>query len=67
LSQDGVVKLWYRLDADETWLHENSDIINDKIACGLAELDRGEGTSGEQSRARLQEKKAAWLKTIKES
>jgi Arc/MetJ-type ribon-helix-helix transcriptional regulator len=54
------------LDADETWLQENKRIINDKIERGLAELDRSEGISGEESRARLQEKKAAWLKTDKE-
>jgi len=51
------------LDADEASLLENRDSINAKIARGLAELDRGEGISGEESRARLQEKKAAWLKT----
>lgn len=55
------------LDADETWLQESRDIITAKIERGLAELDRGEGISGEESRARLQEKKAAWLKTNKES
>ena len=54
------------LEAGETWLLQSAGIINNKIARGLAELDRAEGISGEQSRARLQKKKAAWLKAIKE-
>jgi len=51
------------IDADETRLQENRDIITVKIERGLAELDRGEGISGKESRARPKEEKAAWLKT----
>jgi hypothetical protein len=35
--------------------------IHEQVGLGLAQLDRGEGIPGEQSRARLQERKAAWL------
>ncbi len=42
-------------------LDESPDVIHEKIGLGLAELDRGEGISGEASRARLRERKAAWL------
>src|SRR5215471_3321316 len=65
--EEVIHRAFQTLDADEAWLQENTDIINAKIERGLAELDRGEGISGEESRARLQEKKAAWLKTTKES
>jgi antitoxin ParD1/3/4 len=46
----------------ETWLQEYRDIINAKIDRGLAQLDRGEGLSGEDLRTRLAADKAAWLK-----
>ncbi len=46
----------------ETWLEENRDIINAKIDRGLAQLDRGEGLSGEDLRRRLAADKASWLK-----
>jgi antitoxin ParD1/3/4 len=38
----------------ETWLQENKDAINSKIERGLAQLDRGEGISGDQLRGRLE-------------
>jgi len=49
-------------DADEAWLQENKADIHDKIEQGIAELDRGEGLSSQDARARLQEQKAAWLR-----
>jgi antitoxin ParD1/3/4 len=49
------------LHADEIWLQENKATIHEQIGVGLAQLDRGEGLSPADSRARLQEKKAAWL------
>jgi len=45
----------------EAWLLENKDAIQEKIERGLAQLDRGEGISGDQLRARLEADKAAWL------
>ncbi len=45
----------------EAWLNENKEAINAKIAHGLAQLDRGEGISGEDLRKRLEVDKAAWL------
>jgi len=50
------------LDAEEAWLQENKADIHDKIEQGIAELDRGEGLSSQDARARLQEQKAAWLR-----
>ncbi len=48
--------------ATETqWLAENQQAINDKIARGIAQFDRGEGVSGEEARVRLQQRKANWL------
>jgi antitoxin ParD1/3/4 len=45
----------------EAWLQENKEAINTKIERGLAQLDRGEGISGEGLRKRLEDDKAAWL------
>jgi hypothetical protein len=50
------------LHDDEDLLWESKDAIHQEIGRGLAELDRGEGIPGDVSRARLQEKKADWLK-----
>lgn len=48
-------------DAEEAWLQENKQAINEKIQRGIAQLARGEGIPGEISRDRLQQRKAAWL------
>ena len=48
-------------EAEEAWLHENKDKINEKIARGLDQLALGEGIPGDVARAHLQERKAAWL------
>lgn len=55
------------LHDEEHLLSENRDVIHLEIGEGLAQLDRGEGVPGDASRARLQEKKAAWIKTHKPS
>ena len=49
------------LDAEEVWLQANKGAVHERIARGLAQLDRGEGVSAEHSRAQLQERKATWL------
>ena len=54
-------------DAEESWLHENRDAINAKIARGLDQLNSGQSVSGDIARARLQERKAAWLNENKRS
>ena len=40
---------------------EDSERTHEEIGLGLAQLDRGEGISGDASRAGLQDKKAPWL------
>jgi antitoxin ParD1/3/4 len=50
------------LDADESWLQENKDAIHEQVGIGLAQLDRGEGLSADDSRAQLQARKAVWLR-----
>ena len=47
-------------DAEAEWLIDNKVAINEKIARGVAQLDRGEGVSGDIARARLQRRKADW-------
>jgi antitoxin ParD1/3/4 len=48
-------------DAEADWLAQNREAINERIGRGLAQLDRGEGVSGEEARTRLQRRKAARL------
>ena len=45
----------------EAWLQENKEAIDAKIERGLAQLDHGEGISGEDLRKRLEADKATWL------
>ena len=47
-------------DSEAEWLIENKVTINGKIARGIAQLDRGEGVSGDVAHARLQHRKANW-------
>ena len=49
------------LRSEDEWLARNGEAINEKIERGIAELDRGEGISGEDLRARLGKRQAAWL------
>jgi Arc/MetJ-type ribon-helix-helix transcriptional regulator len=55
------------LHDEEDLLWENKDIIHDEIGRGLTQLDRGEGIPDEISRARIQEKKAEWLRRQRSS
>ena len=47
-------------DAEAEWLIDNKVAINEKIARGVAQLDRREGVSGDVAHARLQRRKADW-------
>ena len=47
-------------DTEAEWLIDNKVAINGKIARGIAQLDRGEGVSGDVAYARLQRRKADW-------
>jgi antitoxin ParD1/3/4 len=51
----------------EAWLQENKEAINAKIDRGLAQIDRGEGISGDELCGRLEADKAAWLADHSES
>jgi Arc/MetJ-type ribon-helix-helix transcriptional regulator len=55
------------LHDEEHLLQENKDAIHAAIGDGLAEIDRCGGITGEQSRAQLQERKAAWINEHKRS
>ncbi|MCC6367342.1 MAG: type II toxin-antitoxin system ParD family antitoxin [Bryobacterales bacterium] len=48
--------------AENEWLIHNKDQLNEKIARGIAQIDRGEGISGTEARARLEQRKADWRK-----
>jgi len=49
-------------EAEAEWLAEDKAAINEKVARGLAQLDRGEGIPGDEARLQLQQRKAEWLK-----
>lgn len=50
------------LHEEEELLTQDKDVIAEQIASGLAQLDRGEGIPGDVARARLQERKAEFLR-----
>jgi putative addiction module CopG family antidote len=50
-----------QLHEQEKWLAENSSEIRAKIEAGLAAARRGELIDSGEVRARLEEKKRAWL------
>jgi antitoxin ParD1/3/4 len=62
---DSVEEIIFRAleaqDEREDWLQDNKDTINEKIELAMAQLDRGEGISGDQLRTRLESRKAALL------
>ena len=49
------------LHEEEELLAQEKDAIAAQIASGLAQLDRGEGVSGDEARARLQKRKENFL------
>jgi hypothetical protein len=49
------------LRSEDEWLAQHKDTINEKIERGIAQLDRGEGISGNQLRERLEKRKTSWL------
>jgi Arc/MetJ-type ribon-helix-helix transcriptional regulator len=48
-------------EIENAWLEENKALVDDKIRRGLAQLDAGQGISGDLARERLQQRKARWL------
>ena len=49
------------LRSEDEWLTQNKEAISEKIERGMAQLDHGEGISGEDLRGRLEMRKTAWL------
>jgi antitoxin ParD1/3/4 len=49
------------LSSEDEWLRAHRQAIHDKIGRGMAQLDRGEVISGEDARARIEERKTAFL------
>ena len=50
------------LRSEEEWLHDNRDGIAEKINRAFGQFERGDFLSAEQSRADMEERKAAWLR-----
>jgi hypothetical protein len=53
-------------EVENTWLEENKALVGEKIKRGIAQLDEGQGISGELARERLQQRKARWLQGHKD-
>jgi Arc/MetJ-type ribon-helix-helix transcriptional regulator len=58
---DFVERAVQMLHEEEALLVNDRDVINQKIERAFGQFERDEGLTPEESRARLQEKKAAWL------
>jgi Arc/MetJ-type ribon-helix-helix transcriptional regulator len=65
--EEFIERAIHLLHGEEHLLHANREAIQKAIGDGLTQLDRHEGVRGEVSRARLQEKKAAWIDALKPS
>jgi putative addiction module CopG family antidote len=50
------------LHEEEALLADDNQAIHEKIERAFGQFERGEGLGAEESRARLQEKKAVWHK-----
>jgi len=59
--EEALKRLLQTQEEQDRWLLENRVAINAKIERGIDQLDRGEGIPGDEARARLQERKSAWL------
>lgn len=59
--EDVIERALEVLRSEDEWLAQNKEVIHEKIERGIAQLDRGEGISGEELRGRLEKRKAAWL------
>jgi putative addiction module CopG family antidote len=61
-SADEVVHRALRaLDEEDSWPSLNRETIHEKIERGLAELERGEGLTEAEVKARMEAGKKAWL------
>ena len=45
------------LDAQETWLHENRELIRLRIEHSFSQIERGEGIPGDEARRTLEARK----------
>lgn len=59
---DFVERAVQMLHEEEALLANDRHVIHEKIERAFGQFERGEGLTPEESRVRLQEKKAAWLK-----
>jgi antitoxin ParD1/3/4 len=49
------------LHSEDEWLHDQRDLIRDKVERAWEQSERGEILTAEESRADMEQKKAAWL------
>lgn len=61
-TDDLIASILEVLRAEDGFLHEMKDEIEQKIERALAQFERGESLSAEQSRAGTERCKTAWLR-----
>lgn len=59
---DVILRALEVLRTEDDWLQEHRDDITAKIDRAFEQFDRGEFFTSEQSRADLEQRKAAWLR-----
>ncbi|BDC48834.1 hypothetical protein F183_A11500 [Bryobacterales bacterium F-183] len=60
-AEDVIARALEVLRAEEGLLHDEKSMISEKIERGVAQYERGEFFSPEESRADMQRRKAEWL------
>ena len=53
------------LQTSEEWIREHKEHISEKIEAAFAQSERGEYFSAEESRAKMEERKAKWKREHK--
>jgi len=59
--EDVIARALEMLHSENAWLHENKDIVHEKIERAFEQFERGEFFSAEESRADMEKRKTAWL------
>ncbi|MEO6757983.1 MAG: type II toxin-antitoxin system ParD family antitoxin [Saprospiraceae bacterium] len=61
-ASDVIARALEVLRAEDGWLHERREDVSAKIDRAFEQFDRGEFYTDQQSRADMEQRKAAWLR-----
>jgi len=59
---DVIARALEVLREEEGWLHDQRDRVSEKIDRAFGQFERGEFLTAEESRADMEQRKAAWIK-----